>query len=181
MQVEREMRVRRGDPLIQIDAQEDAAQVVALMPDGEVKRFHVPSENRKVGDPLRHSHLSVGRHVHRHYSHRPQGRHAPVAHRALHIDGTPPEGKGRVAAVTGSQPMLRLEMDASPDTARVTALLPWGDPVSLQPSTQTANRFFALVPLPSEFEGKVATVTFVLTDKAHNRTTVTVNMEDDRE
>jgi hypothetical protein len=175
------LRVRRGDPLLQIDAPEDAAQIVALMPDGEVKRF---TFNTKTGKwEIRFdipTYLPVGTYavtiliVHR------DGTRQTLTMR-YYIDGTPPEGKGRAAVVTGAQPTLRLEMDASADTARITALLPWGDPVRLQSSTQTANRFFALVPLPSEFEGKAVSVTFVLTDKAHNRTTVTVNMEDDRE
>lgn len=173
-----EGRYRMGDPLIQVEAPEDAEQVIAIMPDGEVKRlaFHPGSRKWEARFDIP-GYAQEGAYVITLIIVRKDGTRQTLTMR-YHVDVTPPEGTGRALAVTTPKPTLRLELDASDDTARVTALLPWGDALRMNRSTQTANRFFALVPQPSEYRGKVAAVTFVLTDKAHNRTTVLVNMED---
>ena len=74
-------------------------------------------------------------------------------------------------------PEAFVELSASSDTARVTALLPWKETVQMNPSTQKANAFFALVKLPKSYRTRPAVVTYILTDQAHNRTTITVDME----
>ena len=62
------------------------------------------------------------------------------------------------------------------DTARVKALLPWGEEVGLLPAG-SPHRFFALVPLSPARRAAASVVTYILTDHAHNRTAITVNME----
>jgi hypothetical protein len=178
---EAELRARMGDPLIRVDAPEDAEQVIALMPDGEVKRLEFNARSRKWEARFDiPGYAKEGAYVITLLVVKKDGTRQMLTMR-FHVDVTPPVGTGRAAVVTASQPTLRLELDASPDTARVVALLPWGASVSLNPSTQEPNRFFALVAVPLDHPGKAAVVTFVLTDKAHNRTTVTVNREDDHE
>ena len=39
-----------------------------------------------------------------------------------------------------------------------------------------AGRFSITVPVPEEFAGKSLAVTFVLTDSAHNRTSITLDV-----
>jgi len=95
-----------------------------------------------------------------------------------HVDVTPPTGRGSVQATAGDTSSLRLELDASEDTARVSALLPWGEQVALRPSPGQPNRFFARVTVPPNRAGQAHAVTFVLTDKAHNRTMVTVDLSE---
>jgi hypothetical protein len=75
----------------------------------------------------------------------------------------------------GADRVLRLELDGDADTARVVAVLPWGERVELDPSS-TPNRFFKLVPVPASYQGQVSIVEFVLTDNAHNRTAFTVDL-----
>ncbi len=70
---------------------------------------------------------------------------------------------------------LRLEVRASDTTARVVALLPWGARVPLQ-RTADRRRFLALAPLPSAWRRARSAVTYILTDRAHNRTSITVDM-----
>jgi hypothetical protein len=66
---------------------------------------------------------------------------------------------------------------ASEDTARVMALLPWGEQVALRPAGRPRH-FFGSVPVPPAHRGRADRITFILTDRAHNRTMVTVDMED---
>lgn len=170
-----ELRARMGDPLIQVEAPEDALQVIALLPGGEIKRlvwnrdarrwearFDIPGYTEE--GTYRITVVIVG---------------SDGARRTLvlryHVDVTAPTGAGRVQTTAGAgNGALRLELDASEDTARVVALLPWGEPVPLGPSPDRPGRFFALVPVPAGREGQAPAVTFVLTDRAHNRTAITV-------
>jgi hypothetical protein len=169
-----ELRARMGDPLIQVEAPADAARVVALMPGGQVKplsynvasrkweaRFDIPTYATESTYTI--TVIIIG----------PDGARRTVTLR-YHVDLTPPTGKGRAWMVSTPTRILRLEMDASPDTARIAALLPWGVEVPLG-SCGSPGRFFALIPIPAGREAP-ATVTFALTDKAHNRTAVTVDV-----
>jgi hypothetical protein len=172
---EAELRARMGDPLIRIDAPADAEQVVALLPGGEIKRLQFNPASRqweaRFDIP---TYASEGQYeitvviLHR------DGRRQLLTLR-YHVDVTAPMGHGSVAIVPGAEPTLRLELEASEDTARVAVLLPWGEQMALR-SASRPRHFFALVPVPLAHRGQAGRVTFVLTDRAHNRTSVTVDM-----
>lgn len=178
---EKELAVRMGDPLIQVQAPQDAQQVVAVFPGGEIKqmvfntdskqweaRFDVPTY--AVEGAYTVSVIVVFK----------DGTRKHLTMR-FHVDVTAPGGAGKVLLINkNGAKLLRLELDADEDTARVLALLPNGQKVELSPSTQQENRFFALAPLTGKgqraLELKSLNVVFILTDRAHNRTTVTVDM-----
>lgn len=170
---EEELRARMGDPLLQVEAPADAEQVVALLPSGEVKPLAFnPIRQRweaRFDIPI---YASEGEYLVTIVIVLKDGIRKVLTLR-YHVDLTPPGGAGQAQQVTGSEPTLRLEMEASADTARVAALLPWGERVDLKPSIPP-NRFFALVPIPCPYQSQDLAVTFVLTDRAHNRTKVTV-------
>ncbi len=178
---EKELVVRMGDPLIQVQAPADAQQVVAVFPGGEIKqmvfntdsqqweaRFDVPTY--AVEGAYTVSVVVVFK----------DGTRKHLTMR-FHVDVTAPDGVGKALLIDkDGAKLLRLELDADEDTARVLAILPGNQKVELSPSTQQENRFFALAPLKNEgqqaLELKSLNVVFILTDRAHNRTTVTVDM-----
>ncbi|MFN3653493.1 MAG: VIT domain-containing protein [Armatimonadota bacterium] len=176
---EDELRARMGDPLIQITAPADARQVVALMPDGEVKRLAYNPESRKweVRFDIP-TYAAEGPYVVTVIVVLADGTRKSLTFR-YHVDVTPPSGSGRVHTVATPEPVLRLELDASPDTARVTALLPWGEQLRLRATAKAPGRFFALAAVPESHRGSPTAVTFVLTDRAHNRTQLTVDLSDE--
>lgn len=174
---EMETRARGGDPLIQVEAPVDAVNVVALMPDGDIKRLAYNAANKKwearFDIPM---YAKEGAYVVQIIIVLKDGTRQQIVMR-YHVDTTPPKAAG-TAQVTANagEPTLRLEVEADADTARVTALLPWGEQTPLKPSAER-NHFFALVPIPLAQRGTSAAVTYIVTDKAHNRTVITVDMK----
>ena len=108
------------------------------------------------------------------------------------VDMTAPKGVAHariVASASGvSAPAtVRLEIEVSDQAARVVALLPWGERVELKPSAENKNRFFALATPPDSWTNNTKSsdeaaknaappVTYIITDKAHNRTTISVDL-----
>ena len=92
------------------------------------------------------------------------------------VDTTPPTGSASSHAESASAHTIHLELDASEDTARVAAMMPWGERITMTPSITDAHHFTADVARPLPFQHKAAQVTFVLTDRAHNRTQITMDM-----
>ncbi|HEX8236254.1 MAG TPA: VIT domain-containing protein [Abditibacteriaceae bacterium] len=194
--------LRLGDPLISIEAPADAQQVIAILPSGEIKRLIFDADLRKwqarfdVPSYAKEGEYSIRIIVVLH-----DGTRRQMTMR-YSVDMTAPGGKGQAAIVngvsaamnantdathmnsgtaSGTEPRLRLEIDTDAGTTRVFALLPWGDKVEMKPSTVDEHRFMANVPLPSTHRttGNTAhsnVVTYILTDKAHNRTVITVDM-----
>lgn len=176
--------VRIGDPLISVQAPPDARQVVALMPDGSVKELDFnPTRGRwegcfdiptyaAAGDYLITIivlyHNGTRRQFAMHYS----------------VDLTPPVGTAAVQTIAPGagdsgapvNGLLRLEVERSGDTARAAALLPWGEKVQLQRSDREPGRFFTVVAVPAAYRHHAVVVTFILTDRGHNRTIVTADM-----
>lgn len=180
----KEYFMRRGDPLISIDAPRDAQQVVALMPGGEIKklvwndlakkweaRFDIPGYADEGDYTI--TVVIVDK----------SGTRRQMTLR-FHVDLTAPRGQGRVDLVrpdalqsTLTPSKLRLELDGSEDTTRIFALMPWNQKIELKPSTLAKHRFFALVEVPEKYrQGLNGAVTYILTDKAHNRTQITVDV-----
>jgi hypothetical protein len=168
-------RARMGDPLISVEAPADAEQVVALLPPGEVKplTFNLDKQRWEARFDIP-AYAAEGEYVITVIIVLQDGTRKVLTLR-YRVDLTPPTGAGQAQVVTAAEPTLRLEVDASEDTARVAALLPWGERVELKPSTQP-HRFFTLVPVPPAQPGTAFAVTFMLTDQAHNRTTVQVEV-----
>ena len=161
-----------GDPLISVGAPADALQVVAIMPDGEVKTLIYNADSARwearFDTPI---YAPEGDYVITIIVVLKDGTRKQLS---LHyrIDSTPPNGTGTGAIVDNS---LFLELDADPDTARVAALLPWGNLVRMR-KTADVGRFSAIVPVPAEFAAETLAVTFILTDSAHNRTAITLDV-----
>jgi hypothetical protein len=167
------LRTRVGDPLIRIDAPADAQQVIAILPDGRIvplrymaaqncwqARFDVPGYAVEAQYTIRI--IIVLRDGTRRF-----------ASMSYQVDTTPPNGKGWASLVSGS--IIRLDVGVSPDTARVKALMPWGKTVELRPGAQQSH-FVALVRAPTGFVS--GPVRYILVDRAHNRTTLDVDMRE---
>ncbi|HVF11290.1 MAG TPA: VIT domain-containing protein [Abditibacteriaceae bacterium] len=171
---------RAGDPLISIEAPGDATHVIALLPGGEVKRlaFNVDSKKWEARFDIPTYAVEGDYTILVIIVRRDGTRQTVTMH--YRVDMTPPTGSGRaetlVARTNQAVPTLRLELDGSADTRRVFALLPWGEKIELRPSALQKQRFFALAAVPSTHRDQAAVVTFILTDKAHNRTSITVDM-----
>ena len=163
-----------GDPPIYVQAPADAREVVAVMPDGQVKtldynaaqkrwegNYDVPVGTRD-GDYRIHI-VAVfadgSRHVH---------------DQAFRVDTHAPTGRGVVQWSPRGDGALRLEVAGGGDVAFVSALLPWGEKVALLPSTQAGNSFFGLAQAPAQWRGQPIAVHFVLADGAHNTTAIAV-------
>ncbi len=165
---------RAGDPLLTVEAPADALQVIALMPGGDIKklvynptskaweaRFDIPTYTAE-GD------YAVTVIV----VHKDATRSRLTLH--YQVDLTAPTGHGQARTVGGQT--LRLTLTTGDSTSRVTALLPWGTKTDLSRSDTSPDQFGAVVPLPPGYANAKTAVTYVLTDKAHNRTTITVDM-----
>src|SRR5262249_9921003 len=137
-------QARPGDPLIRVEAPADARQVVALLPGGEVKRL-APAPESECWE----AHFDIPAYA-AEGEYRvtvivvlADGRRQVLALR-YRVDRTPPTGAGRVLARSAAQHegrTVRLEIEADLDTARVAALLPWGERAELKPASSPTNCF----------------------------------------
>jgi hypothetical protein len=171
---EKELTVRMGDPLIRVLAPRDALQVVAIFADGQIKnlrfdaesqewqaRFDVPSYSAEAEHSIRLiAVLKNGVRQYRNFSYR--------------VDLTPPRAGVLNAATSAAQ--LNLEVGVDDDVARVEAILPWGERVALKTAPE-GNRFSATIAIPDNGNAAKPVVSFVLTDRAHNRTVVTTEID----
>jgi hypothetical protein len=173
-QRESELRARMGDPLITVEAPADAVQVVALLPGGDVKRliFNPVSKKWEARFDIP-TYATEGSYDITMVLILADGRRETLTLK-YHVDVTAPEGDGRARLVEGNGRMLRLELTASEDTARVLARLPSGEMVRLKPGAKPGT-FFALTPA-ADAGGSSGPVEFILTDRAHNRTTLSVDL-----
>ena len=168
------VQARAGDPLIRVEAPADAAHVIAILPGNEVKRLVYNRDTRRwearfdiptyaaegdypvtvivvLKDGLRHK-LAL------HYR----------------VDNTRPNAAAKLRADSG---LLRLQIDTSDDASRVSALLPWGEKLALIPSPDAPNRFTGTAQIPPSAQNRILSVTYIVTDRAHNRTVLTVDEE----
>lgn len=162
-----------GDPLILIKAPANAAQVIALLPGGEVKklvltdgqwqaRFDIPTYATDGDYTI--TVIIVQR----------NGERRTLALQ-YKVDSTPPPAKGLAKGLQSDGSRVQLRLQAGPDANRVTALLPWGARLNLKAQNGTIA---ALADVPAAWRGRAAQVTFIVTDRAHNRTTLTVDLND---
>jgi hypothetical protein len=94
------------------------------------------------------------------------------------VDLTPPRAAGLARSSGQASRTLALEVEASADTARAVALLPWGDRVALVPDRPGSDRYVAQVASPAGFQGRLQTVTLILTDRAHNRSVMRIGVSE---
>lgn len=162
---------RWGDPLISVNAPADALRVTAIMPDGEIKILEYNADRARwqarFDIPL---YATAGEYPITVIVELKDGTLKQITLR-YNVDLTPPMGTA-TAVVIGAD-SIRLDVAASEDTARVTALMPWGERVEMR-SSQTADRFYAIVVVPDAYKGAAVKVQCILTDKAHNRATISV-------
>jgi predicted transcriptional regulator len=169
-QREEELRVRMGDPLVSVEAPADAQAVVARMPDGTFlpltwnaeanrwqARFDVPTSATEGTYEVNVTILLQ------------DGTRRTSTFR-YSVDLTAPQGTARVTRLDDPG-ILRLEVDASPDTARVLALLPGDKTLSLPADANHPGHFVVLAPSAFTPGDRI---TFILTDRAHNRTVLMV-------
>ena len=166
-----EFRVRPGDPLISVMAPRDTQKIVAILPTGEVKtllwneatkafeaRFDVPTYALDGDYTVQIVILdALG------------NRRRLVMNFA--VDTSAPSGNAGLFWKDGA-PKLRLESDAQTD--RVSAFTPWNARVELR--RDESGAFTAPLEIPLEWREKAAQIRFVLTDKAHNRTDILVDL-----
>ncbi|OPZ81377.1 MAG: hypothetical protein BWY76_03050 [bacterium ADurb.Bin429] len=170
-QREQQLAVRMGDPLITVDAPADAKEVLAVLPNGEMKplrynadrkrweaRFDVPAYAKSGEYEI--TILVVLK----------DGTRKTLTWRYT-VDVTPPTGTATVERVMDPTLAVRLRVTCDADTARVVAVLPWGERCVLRETAP--GRYFALAPLPPDSPPGALSVTFLLTDKAHNRAELT--------
>jgi hypothetical protein len=177
-QKERALHLRMGDPEILVDAPANAREVLAQMPNGEIKELaYNPIKKRWEGKFDVPAYATEREYTIRITIMLSDG---TLQHSSMRytVDLTPPKGTGKAVITSGANRKLRLEIDADPDTARVVALTPWNDRIELKPSVQP-NRFIEILPLP-EGDWANSTLTIILTDKAHNRNTLTLKAEAER-
>lgn len=161
-----------GDPPIYVSAPANAKNVVAVMPNGQVKtldynagakrwegNYDVPTT---TADGLYTIQIVI---VNADNSRRRYGIQ-------FRVDTAAPRGTGLVASAPDAPQLVRFQVEHGGDVARVSALLPWGEKVALLPSTSVGHRFFATVKAPPQYAGKAIKVTYILVDRAHNLTTI---------
>ncbi len=164
-------RLRSGDPLISVLAPSTCQSVVAQMPDGSLlplrfnplnhaweARFDVPTF-APDGDYRVQIFLVANDGSRRHLT------------MNFAVDSSAPKGNG---AVRSNGKTWHLQLQSDEQTDRVSAFLPWNERVELK-RDENAN-FVADVAVPAAFQNTQTLVRFVLTDGAHNKTEVRVDL-----
>ncbi len=162
--------LKRGDPLISVIAPADCQRVIAILPDGSLlplaydaqkkaweTRFDVPG------------HADQGQYEVTILIVDASGQRQRLTMNYL-VDDTAPDG---VAAIGRAGHNWKLSLRTDDLTRRVSAFTPWNSRVELR---RGENGIFAApVAVPTDWRGRHAVVTFVLTDAAHNRTEIKVD------
>ena len=165
---------RAGDPLLTVEAPADALQVIALMPGGDIKRLvYNPAQ------PAWEARFDIPTYT-------AEGDYAVtviVVHKdgtrsrlTLHyqVDLTAPTGKGQAQTIGGH------DSAPDPDDRRLApaASRPCCPGAQDRPvrSDTTAQPVRGRRPPAAGYASAKTAVTYVLTDKAHNRTSITVDM-----
>ncbi|RYX83261.1 hypothetical protein EON83_15455 [bacterium] len=161
-------RLKPGDPLISVKAPRASRRVIAILPSGEIlpltwnartlafeARFDVPAH--AIAGPYAVQVIVVGERGERHQL---------VMHFSVEDNG--PDGNARLF-FSPQNPRLELECDARTD--RVSAFLASGERVEL--AREATGRWSAALPSQVASGDKVR---FVLTDAAHNRTEITLDL-----
>lgn len=164
---------RQGDPLITVEAPQNSRDVVALLPDGSIKRLKFNALSRKWEARFDiPTYFAQGEYAIRVVILSAVRKRQQIVLR-YHVDLTAPRGQGAITAL-GDDAQLQLALETDADTVRVAAILPWGAKTSLKMTTPT--RFQTRVDVPEAWRQRKGAVTYILTDAAHNRTTISVDL-----
>ncbi|MBC7806578.1 MAG: hypothetical protein H7145_10545, partial [Akkermansiaceae bacterium] len=165
-----------GDPYIAVRAPEDAALVVALFPDGDVKNLHW-NPAKKLWDGR--FDIPFGT---------PEGEYR-VTIIVVHKNGVrnqfalvyqnrltgPTADRERLQTLT-ARPGCPVSVSVEGENiARATAVTPWGERVAM--TTGGNGRWQGDVTVPAAHPVGSTTVTVILLDGAHNSTEVTIDLE----
>ena len=172
-QRENQLRVRMGDPLIAVKAPADARHVLAITPDGTLvplefdalsgewqARFDVPTYVSSGDYAIQIIVVFAG-----------GARQQLQMH--LSVDLSAPHG---VAAWKREGDGILISLETDEQTQRVMAFTPWNERVELK--RDESGVWSSHVALPAGFEG--GKLRFIVTDKAHNRTEITLDLSDDK-
>ena len=162
--------LRPGDPLISVSAPANCQRVVAILPSGELlpmvydaakraweARFDVPTYAREGDYKVKIIIVAAD-----------GARHQMTMN--FRVDVTAPDGKGGVRFGGGT---INLRLETDDQTDRVSAFTPWNERIELRRDID--GIFVAQAAVPVQWQGKAAQIRFVVTDKAHNRTEITVD------
>jgi hypothetical protein len=162
-------RLRPGDPLISVVAPADCKSVVAIMPDGTLlplawnagtksfeARFDVPAFAPE-GD-YQVQIILVGE----------DGRHILTMRFA--VDLKSPSASGTVRR---AKDVWHLSLRSDDQTERVSAFTPWNARVELKRNEN--DLFVGEAPVPADWLEDAGVTRFVVTDKAHNRTEISLD------
>lgn len=162
--------LRPGDPLISVVAPANCQRIVAILPSGELlplsydaqkgawqARFDVPTY---AGEGAYQIQIIIVA---------PDGARR-VLTMSFGVDTTAPSGVG---AVRFGESGLELRLQSDEQTDRVSAFTPWNARVELR--RNASGIFGGRADVPADWQQKAAAVRFVLTDKAHNRTEISVD------
>ena len=160
--------IRGGDPLISVEAPENALKVLALLPDGSIKdlvwnkasarweaRFDVPTGTPDGGYVVKIIIMMADG----------TRRYSSVNFK---VDNVPPTGTASALFSESDRSLLRLEVTPSEALARMAALLPWGERVELRKSDDGIYKSSVRIPAGAK-PGKIE---IIMTDNAHNRGTI---------
>jgi Ca-activated chloride channel family protein len=164
---------RGGDPLLSVEAPADATQVIAVLPSGEIKqlRFDAISEKWEARFDIP-TYAADGEYTVRVVIVKTDNTRQMLK-LSYRVDTTAPLAAGTIRR--SRDKTWSLWLDASDDTARVEAILPNGRRVELQRDAAQPERFVTQLAF-GKSGWKNGSVTFLVTDRAHNRTSVTVDM-----
>lgn len=167
---ENELTVRMGDPLIAVVAPADCRQIIAVLPSGEIKSLLFNPQNNqweaRFDVPI---YASEGAYTITIVVVAKSGARQRLK-MSFRVDMTAPQGAGSVA-VHGGDWLLSLQTGA--ETDRVEALLPWGERADLK---RENGVFLGRAAVPHSWRHAAVKVVYVLTDRAHNRTRIEVDM-----
>lgn len=165
-------RVQGGDPYIDVDAPADTVRVVALFPDGRVMELERDGATGHYRAQFDIPYLTPeGDYVVTIVIVSQDGRRRQVR-LVYHVDRVAPVGQAScLCAEPGASVEVALRTD--PDVSRVEMLTPWNERRSLR---FDGNQWLSTLALPGQASVGSHPVRFVLTDQAHNQTTVTVEL-----
>ena len=163
-------RLRPGDPLISVVAPATCKAVLALMPDGTLlplawndktksfeARFDVPAFAPEGDYQVRI--ILVGEDGNRR-----------VLSMRFAVDLKSPQGNG---AVRRAKDVWHLSLRSDDQTERVSAFTPWNVRVELNRNEN--DLFVGDAPVPTTWTQDAGVTRFVVTDKAHNRTEISLD------
>jgi hypothetical protein len=174
-QLDNQLRVRMGDPLIAVAAPKDARQVLALFPSGELKRLEWnPQTSRWEARFDVPTWANEGDYAVQIVVVFQNGAKQKLT---MHfaVDMQAPSGSAQLHT-NGKTWLLKLETDEHTD--RVSAFLPWNERVELR--RDVTGMFVAAATVPdtsqmAEANPASQVVRFVLTDKSHNKTEILID------